>query len=1247
MKPESQPSLRQAQTDSSFQPQLTQLKQDYIRLFFNRFLDAIYERLAVNAPRIFISYVWKDANDPTEQALRNETQVHELASLLKRAGIDVVLDLEHNQIGTSIQDFTHEIASVDCVILACSQRLITRFEKKEGVISQEIPQIISRFAQGQSVMTLYQDGDRATVVPAPLQSAQTIDACQPRQVEKITWDIIQTLISMEIKQTEQTKALMLWLRANYRDYEAALRQIEQQFETFTSEPNPNEWTAFEKRYQTELKLQTHNYAKRHIEHWQPPVKPIKTLLREHIFSVLDTAFHRDEKLGHALNVTILGGETGIGKKTVLQQYWHQQAPQTHQTHRWSLRAWFNSPDETTLQQSYFHFGQTLGIISENISLNASVECVKQWLARHPGWLCIYTDAGPWVKNYWPSLGGDIIVTSSHPDWQHDIYDYYTVGGLTASESERWLSEQIGMTSNQYKDLAAALNYHPARLQAAIDYCRRFKLKPETYLTRYLAGEIKAEIAINLKQTVSTSLDSSQSQTVLHLSQSQGREHLDDSNETQFFDETTARQLWQREALDRSLQLIAHALDYQAPRCALLTASETDVDEAIRTASSNLIADLKLAGLMVERIDLSQTMPPTTADWWLYLNSDSLWQCYQQQNDFQQALHKRLSQKQETQYQRNVLAIQLLTEATPLPSLLNDVVYADLRHSYANALLNLIAGIYRSGQHKQRQDIFYQAKTLCQRMLENEEKDELILIQKQPDYAKRLQAQQHKRRQPPSNHKTFNLPAENPEFVGRKALLNTLQRTLKENQRLAITAVQGMGGVGKSQLALHYAHHHPQKDYHLVAWLLAETESTFFRDCLKLGVYLQLFNSTTDQATTKVQLVKRYLENHPGWLVVIDNADEAKWLENYLPTQGGDIIITSRQPDWFFAKTLDVNLMDEADAVTLLSNSSQRLQPEDKVTFKLLAKTLGYLPLALSLAGDYLCQHPEITTQVYLDKFSSQLKYDDAEDSSKNLHRILLHTWEISMQSVRKIAPDAEHLLLACALLAPDRMPTDYLLTCMECLINSDMGKADASLPRTAVNARLTTTAIGRKLSLGQLEHWLWILVNYSLIQIQAEGMIGMHRLVQLILRQTLNSETLRYYLGQLIITMNKDQFISRNLADQEVRTKLLLPHRETLWKHSDGISFSSAFQGGFLADLGVGLGNYYFSNQSDPKKAMQFYKTSLDFKTIHFGSDHLVLVHILINLGNTYGKYSDREKQKRLQLHALDILEKRFGPNHW
>ena len=124
----------------------------------------------------------------------------------------------------------------------------------------------------------------------------------------------------------------------------------------------------------------------------------------------------------------------------------------------------------------------------------------------------------------------------------------------------------------------------------------------------------------------------------------------------------------------------------------------------------------------------------------------------------------------------------------------------------------------------------------------------------------------------------NLPPRNPHFVGRVALLATLDQHLRGGELTAIVAIRGMAGVGKSLLALEYAYRHLHQ-LKLVWWIPAEKPSTIAAALAELAPHLGVPREKDDEA--KVAGVLAYLRSQSDWLLVFDNAEDPDHLRGYL------------------------------------------------------------------------------------------------------------------------------------------------------------------------------------------------------------------------------------------------------------------------------------------------------------------------------------------------------------------------------
>lgn len=135
---------------------------------------------------------------------------------------------------------------------------------------------------------------------------------------------------------------------------------------------------------------------------------------------------------------------------------------------------------------------------------------------------------------------------------------------------------------------------------------------------------------------------------------------------------------------------------------------------------------------------------------------------------------------------------------------------------------------------------------------------------------------------------WRMPQRNRHFSGREDLIVALRRTLAGGQATALTqnaAVHGLGGIGKSELAIEYAYRF-HTDYDRVAWLRAETPATLAADFAALAQPLALPERDHPGQAVVSAAVRRWCERHDRWLLIFDNAEQAQDLAEFLPRGGG-------------------------------------------------------------------------------------------------------------------------------------------------------------------------------------------------------------------------------------------------------------------------------------------------------------------------------------------------------------------------
>jgi len=301
---------------------------------------------------------------------------------------------------------------------------------------------------------------------------------------------------------------------------------------------------------------------------------------------------------------------------------------------------------------------------------------------------------------------------------------------------------------------------------------------------------------------------------------------------------------------------------------------------------------------------------------------------------------------------------------------------------------------------------------------------------------------------------LNSTSQNPAFVGRDDVLRQLADALlpsrtkfvsSESEGLKQFALCGLGGVGKSEIAMEFALQH-KDDFDAIFWMDSADEvkldARYTQIAADLGLEstLDSTNQIVSRALVKGWLSspKKYVEGQQerttlstdvNWLIIFDNADDPMILVDYWPQGSGSVLITSRDPlakSLFSANLsgLDLEPLSEEYGSLLLTNITQETD-EDYVAAQIVKK-LGGLPLAIVQMGGVI-RRQELQLSEFMETYSDESLHADLHQQN---YRLGHGSYPFAISTVWAfdgLRPESNRLLYTLAFLDPDHIQEKYLI----------------------------------------------------------------------------------------------------------------------------------------------------------------------------------------------------------------------------
>ena len=473
----------------------------------------------------------------------------------------------------------------------------------------------------------------------------------------------------------------------------------------------------------------------------------------------------------------------------------------------------------------------------------------------------------------------------------------------------------------------------------------------------------------------------------------------------------------------------------------------------------------------------------------------------------------------------------------------------------------------------------------------------------------------------------NIPDRNPFFTDREPVLARLREALAGRRRAALS---GLGGVGKTQTAVEYAHRH-LGEYDHAFWATAASGEALRSSYVTIASLLRLPEAEAQDQTQTVDAIKRWFVSHPRWLLVLDDVDDVALARAFMPSgNNGHVLLTTQTSALgeIALSVVDLPKIDIDESAVLLLRRSKYIAEDaplnaaseiEQAMAKKIAEQLDGLPLALDQAGAYI-EETACGLSGYLElyqKYAPELLrrrglafgHPDPVDT----------TWVLSFENIEKASPAAAELLRFCAFLHPNAIPEE--------LFSKGSKELGPILGVVGSNWLMLNSAISE-------------ILKYSLLRRdRVSHTIEIHSLVQTVLKQEMDEATQQVWAECMVRAVDcafpKVEFSNWPLCER------LLPQAQVCTRliNQWGFEFREAAE--LLNKFGV-----YLFERSQYAEAELLYNRALAIYEKPRDRDDSVVARSLNSLALLYHAQGSYAQAEPLLNRALKIYETVRGPEH-